>query len=170
MSCFGLGFHGVEVVEDGEALVEDGLAAEGEAVLRKVAEGHALDAGELAVVEGFDAGEDFEQRGFAGAVAADEAGALVRRDQPVGVFKEEFLAEAFAGGGELKHRLLFSHLVRVGRRRRTKDEGLEIREEREGRYGCAEGAKGRSGGRKGRKPLGGGMHLNLSEKRASVTQ
>ena len=100
---FGFALEGVEVVEDGEALGEDGFAAEGEAVLREVAEGHAFDAGELAVVEGFDAGEDFEQGGFAGAVAADEAGALVRRDEPVGVFEEEFLAEAFAGGGELEH-------------------------------------------------------------------
>ncbi len=41
--------------------------------------------------------EDFEERGFAGAVAADETSALVRRDEPVGVFEEEFLAEAFAG-------------------------------------------------------------------------
>ena len=106
---FGFALEGVEVVEDGEALGEDGFAAQGEAVLREVAEGHAFDAGELAVVEGFDAAEDFEQRGFAGAVAADEAGALVRRDQPVDVFKEEFLAEAFAGGGELEHSLLFSH-------------------------------------------------------------
>ena len=106
---FGFALEGVEVVEDGEALGEDGFAAEGEAVLREVAEGHAFDAGELAVVEGFDAGEDFEQGGFAGAVAADQASALVRRDEPVGVFKEEFLAEAFAGGGELEHSLLFSH-------------------------------------------------------------
>ena len=110
MSSLGFALQVVELVEDGEALVEDGVAAEGEAVLREVAEGHALDAGELAVVEGFDAGEDLEQRGFARAVAADQAGALVRRDQPVDVFKEEFLAEAFAGGGELEHLLLFSHL------------------------------------------------------------
>src|ERR1700755_2416091 len=102
----------MEVVEDGEALGEDGFAAEGEAVLREIAEGHAFDAGELTVVEGFDAGEDFEQGGFAGAVAADEAGALVRRDEPVGVFEEEFLAEAFAGGGELKHALSIFSLVR----------------------------------------------------------
>ena len=100
---FGFALEGVEVIEDGETLGEDGFAAEGEAILREVAEGHAFDAGELAVVEGFDAAEDFEEGGFAGAVAADEAGALVRRDEPVGVFEEEFLAEAFAGGGELKH-------------------------------------------------------------------
>jgi hypothetical protein len=85
------------VVEDREALGEYGFAAEGEAVLREVAEGHAFDAGELAVVEGFDAGEDLEESGFAGAVAAYETSALVRRDEPVGVFEEEFLAEAFAG-------------------------------------------------------------------------
>ncbi len=100
---FGFALEGVEVIEDGEALGEDGFSAEGEAVLREIAEGHAFDAGELAVVEGFDAAEDFEEGGFAGAVAADEASALVRRDEPVGVFEEEFLAEAFAGGGELEH-------------------------------------------------------------------
>jgi hypothetical protein len=108
---FGLALEGVEVVEDGEALGEDSLAAEGEAILREVAEGHALDAGELAVVEGLEAGEDLEQGGFAGAVAADKAGALVRRDEPVGVFKEELGAEAFAGGGELQHLYLFSHCL-----------------------------------------------------------
>ena len=100
---FGFALEGVEVVEDGEALGEDGFAAEGEAVLREIAEGHAFDAGKLAVVEGFDAREDLEEGGFAGAVAADEASALVRRYEPVGVFEEEFLAEAFAGGGELEH-------------------------------------------------------------------
>ncbi len=47
--------------------------------------------------------EDLQQRRFARAVAADQASALVRRDQPVSVFKEEFLAESFAGGGELQH-------------------------------------------------------------------
>ena len=103
----GLALEGEDGVEDGEALGEDGLAAQGEAVLRQIAEGHAFDAGELAVVEGFDAGEDFEQGGFAGAVAADQAGALVRRDQPVGVFEEEFLAESFAGRGELEHQDYF---------------------------------------------------------------
>ena len=97
-----------EVVEDGKALGEDGLAAEGEAILREVAEGHAFDAGERAVVEGFDARKDFEERGLAGAVAADEAGALVGRDEPVGVFEEELGAEAFAGGGELEHESIFS--------------------------------------------------------------
>ena len=56
-----LGLECAEVVEDGEALVEDGLAGEREAVLREVAEGHALDAGELAVVERLDAGEYLEE-------------------------------------------------------------------------------------------------------------
>ena len=109
---FGLALQRVEMVEDGEALGKDGLAAEGEAVLRQIADGHALDTGQRAVVQVLQAGEDLEQRGFAGAVAADQAGALVRRDQPVGVFKEEFGAESLAGCGELKHRLLFSHFKR----------------------------------------------------------
>ncbi len=93
----GFVFEAAELVEDREAFLKDGLAAQVEAVLRKVAEGHALGAGESAIVEGLASGEDLEEGGFAGAVAADEAGALVRSDEPVDVFKEEFLAEAFAG-------------------------------------------------------------------------
>ncbi len=92
-------FERAELVEDREAFVEDGAAGEREAILRQVADGHAFDVGALAVVERLDAGEDLQQRGFAGAVAADEAGALIRCDEPVDVFKEEFWAEAFAGAG-----------------------------------------------------------------------
>ena len=94
-----LDFEGADLVEDGEALVEDAAAGEREAVLREVAEGHALGVRALAVVEGLKAAEDLEQGGFAGAVAADKAGALIRRDEPVDIFKEEFWAESLAGGG-----------------------------------------------------------------------
>ena len=75
------------MIEDGEALLEDGLAAHGEAVLRQVADGGAFDAGDLAVVERLDAADNLEQRGFACAVAADETGALVGGNQPVHVIK-----------------------------------------------------------------------------------
>ena len=93
----GFGLKGMKVVEDGETLGEDCLATKSETVLRKVAEGHAFDSRERPVVEGLDAGEDFQEGGFACAIAADQAGALVGRDEPVDVFKEEFVAEAFAG-------------------------------------------------------------------------
>ena len=50
------------------------------------------------------------QRGFAGAVGADQADAVAGRDQPVRVFEEEFVAEAFSGAGKLNHGLeLSSH-------------------------------------------------------------
>src|SRR5215469_4964883 len=94
-----LDFKRADLVEDGETFVEDAAAGEREAILREVAEGHALDVRALAVVERLDAREDFEQRGLAGAVAADKSGALIRRDEPVDVFKEEFRAESFAGCG-----------------------------------------------------------------------
>ena len=38
--------------------------------------------------------------------APDDADALLRRDQPVQVFKKDFGAEAFAGFGELNHDLV----------------------------------------------------------------
>ena len=94
-----LDFERADLVEDGEALVEDAAAGEREAVLREVAEGHALGVGALAVVERLDAGEDLEQGGLAGAVAADKAGALIRCDEPVDVLKEQFQAESLAGCG-----------------------------------------------------------------------
>ena len=56
-----------------------------------------------AVIERFDPGEDLQQRGFAGAVRAHQADAVVGRDHPVSVFEEELVAETFPGGGQLNH-------------------------------------------------------------------
>ena len=83
-------FEGVDLVENGQAFVEDGAAGERDAVLRQIAGADAFHHVDGAVIERFDAGEDFEQRGFAGAVGADDADALLRRDQPVEVFETEF--------------------------------------------------------------------------------
>ncbi len=55
------------------------------------------------VVERFDAADHFQQSGFAGAVAADQTGAFLGRDQPVQVFKKQFMSEALASAGELQH-------------------------------------------------------------------
>lgn len=100
--------HGAQFVEDGEAFLEDGAAGEGEAILRQVADGHAFGALHRAVVERVEPGENLHERGLAGAVGADEGGALVGRDEPVGVFKEKFVTETFAGVGELKHKGILS--------------------------------------------------------------
>src|SRR5580658_1126554 len=94
-----LSLKGADLVEDGEALVEDAAAGEREAVLWQIAQGHALGVCALAVVERLDAREDLEQSGLAGAVAADKTSALIRCDEPVDVLKEQFRAESFAGSG-----------------------------------------------------------------------
>ena len=85
------------------ASAKHGAAGERQPVLRKIADGHALGEADRSVVERFHAAQNFEQRGFAGAVAADQAGALARRDQPVAVFKQELVAETFSGTLELDH-------------------------------------------------------------------
>ena len=59
---FGFRLHVAEFVKDAETLFKHGFTAHGQAVLRKVAEGHALGAGDSAIVDGLDAGEDFKQR------------------------------------------------------------------------------------------------------------
>ena len=47
--------------------------------------------------------DDFEQRGFAGAIAADQPDAVLGRDQPVEIIEQKFVSESFAGRGELQH-------------------------------------------------------------------
>ena len=54
-----------------------GAAGKREAVLRKVSGGSAFGDDERAVVERIHAGEDLHQRGFAGAIAADQADVVV---------------------------------------------------------------------------------------------
>ena len=100
---FEFGFHGAQVVEHRHALGENAAAGEREAVLGKISGGGAFGDGERAVVEGVHAGEDLHERGFAGAVAADQADAVAGRDEPVRVFEKEFVAETFSGAGKLNH-------------------------------------------------------------------
>ena len=50
-------------------------------------------------------GENLHQRGFAGAVRAHQADAVAGRDEPVGIFEEKLVAEAFSGAGKLNHGL-----------------------------------------------------------------
>jgi hypothetical protein len=48
-------------------------------------------------------GNRFQQRGLARAIATDNAGTFLRRNQPVKIFKQKFRAESFAGPGQLQH-------------------------------------------------------------------
>ena len=113
MEGFELLFHFMEVGEDAHAFGENGAAGEGEAVLRKIALGDALGDADLAVVEGFEAAEDFEERGFTGTVGAYQAGAFFGRNQPVALFEEKFVAETFAGALELDHLFTGRRCTRV---------------------------------------------------------
>ena len=48
------------------------------------------------------------KRGFAAAVRAHQAGAVLGRDHPVEIFKQQLGAEALAGAGKLDHLFLVS--------------------------------------------------------------
>ena len=85
--------------ENRQAFVEDGAPGERDAILRQIARADAFHHVDGAVVEPLDSGEHFQERRFAGAVGADDADALLRRDQPVEIFKKNFGSEAFPGGG-----------------------------------------------------------------------
>ena len=102
---FHLHFHLLQRSENRHAFGEDAAAGEREAVLRQVAGADAARDAELAVVERLHAGQHFEQRGFAAAVRAHQAGAVLGRDHPVEIFKQQLGAEALAGAGKLDHLL-----------------------------------------------------------------
>ena len=96
-------FEGAKGVENRHAFGEDGTAGEVDAVLREVAGANAFGGVDAAVIEMLDSREDLEQGGFAGAIGANDADALFRRDEPVQVFKQDAGAEAFPGFGKLNH-------------------------------------------------------------------
>ena len=98
-------FHGAEVIEDGHAFGEDTATGEREAVLREISGRSAFGDDERAVVEGIHTGENLHEGGFAGAIASDQADAVVGRDQPVCVFEKKLVAETFSGCGKLNHGL-----------------------------------------------------------------
>src|SRR2546423_8092419 len=100
---FLLFLHGVQLVEDGHALVEYRSAGERQTILRQIAYGDALHLRNAAPVEPFQPGEDSQQRGLAASVGADKADALVGRDQPVQAFKQDFGAKSFRCACELNH-------------------------------------------------------------------
>ena len=79
--------EGQQIGEDGHAFGEDGAAGKRETFLREVADAGAFHGDHGAGVQAVHAGQDLQQRGFAGAVGAHDAGALVGRDQPVEVFE-----------------------------------------------------------------------------------
>jgi hypothetical protein len=71
---------------------ERGAAAERQ-VLRQPADPHALGAGDLAVVDLLDAGDDLEQRGLARAVGPDQADAIVVADAQAGRVEDHPIGE-----------------------------------------------------------------------------
>jgi len=92
-----------QVGEHRHAFVEDAASGELQAILREIAEGSVLGRNDAAVVEGFEAAEHLQQRGFAGAVGAHQSDASIGGDEPIQIVEQKLGAEAFAGGGELDH-------------------------------------------------------------------
>ena len=107
-------FHGAQLVEDGEALVKDGTAGQLQAFLRQVANAHALGLLHHAIVQQLEAGQDLHERGFAGAIGADQCGFFACTDKPVGLKEENTRAEAFAGFLEREHSSIFAEHLRCG--------------------------------------------------------
>src|SRR5271157_1046568 len=76
-----------QAAEHGHAFVENRTAGELQAVLREVAVGRVLRGRDAAVVERLHAAKNLQQRRLSGAVGADQANALARRDQPIQVIE-----------------------------------------------------------------------------------
>jgi hypothetical protein len=75
--------------------------------VRQIADAHAAGLLEGAVVERFKPGEDLHERGFAGAVGADERGFFFGADEPVGLEKQDARAKALAGILQREHWFYF---------------------------------------------------------------
>ncbi len=101
-------FHRAQVVEHRHALGKNAASGERQPVLRQISGGCPFRDGKRAVVKRVHARENLHQRGLARAVRAHQANAVVGRDQPVRIFEEKFVAEAFAGAGKLDHGLELS--------------------------------------------------------------
>ena len=80
-------FERVDLREHRHAFIEDRAAAKRDAILRQITGANALHHVDGAVIEPLDAGEHFQQGRLARSVGADNADALLRRDQPVQIFK-----------------------------------------------------------------------------------
>ena len=91
-------FHGVEFGEHRHAFGKHGASGKREAILRQISGRRAFGNNQRAVVQRVQAGENLHQRGLAGSVRAHQSDAVSGRDQPVGIFKEKFVAETFSGG------------------------------------------------------------------------
>jgi hypothetical protein len=98
-----LDFHIAQIGKHRHALGEYGAAGQGESILREIAGGQAAHGCQRPVIEAVDTGQNLEKRGFSGSIRAHDAGALPGRDEPVEFFKQQFMAESFAGPGQLNH-------------------------------------------------------------------
>ena len=106
--------HGAQLVEDRHALGENAAPGEREAILRQVACADAFSDADSPVVEGFQSAKNLQQRGFAGAVRTHQTNPVFGRNQPIGPFKQEFVAVTFSGGGKLDHEAETIVSYRVG--------------------------------------------------------
>ena len=108
--------EGAQIAEHGHAFGEHGAAGKREALLRQIADAGAALRRDGTGIEPFDSGQHFEQRRFAGAVGAHDAGAFVGRNQPVDVLKKDFGAVALAGPRELDHEACVNTILARGAR------------------------------------------------------
>ena len=98
-----LAFHGAQLVKDAEALLEDGSPGQPQPLLRQIADAHAARLLHHPVVERLETRQHLHQRGFAGAVCADQRSLFVAPDQPVGLGKQHARPKALSGILQREH-------------------------------------------------------------------
>src|SRR6185437_7103306 len=90
-------------IKDGHALGEHRAARKIDAILRKVAGDNALCGIDRPIVERLNLRQNLQQRRLPRTIRADNTNALLRRNQPIEIFKKNAGAEAFPGFGKLNH-------------------------------------------------------------------
>ena len=90
------GADGTQFGEDGHAFGKNRATRQREPILREVAGRDSSGSGDFAVVQGFQTCQNFHQGGLACAICAHQTEAVLRRDQPVHVLKQQLVPVALA--------------------------------------------------------------------------
>ena len=96
-------FHRPDFVEYRHAFSEDSSSTEGEAILWQVAGTDSLGANDAALIKRLNSRKHLQQSGFARPIRSHNAHAVVGRDEPIEILKQELVAETLSGIDELNH-------------------------------------------------------------------
>ena len=98
---------GAQFGKNRRALGENRAPRQCKSILWKITRRDAFGHGNRAVVKRLQSSKDFHQRRFAGAVRAHQTEAVMGRDQPIHILKQQLVTVALSSTRQLDHGILF---------------------------------------------------------------